>query len=81
MARETRPDVGSGAGQPGEFVVGELDWAAGSGSEKVLFGLALRGQLGLQRPFQGAGDQPVLRLDRVVLAPGPVSFVAGPFDT
>jgi len=46
-----------------------------------LFGLPLCGQFCLQRLFQGAGDQPVLRLDRVVLAPGPFGFIAGPFDT
>ena len=76
---EDRPHVGAGARQPGQFVVGEPDGAAGLGGQQVTFGLPLRGQLGLQRPFQGAGDQPVLRLDRVVLAAGPVGFVAGPF--
>jgi hypothetical protein len=28
----------------------------------------------------GAGDEPVLRFDCVVLAPGPVGLVAGAFD-
>ena len=76
---EDRPHVGAGARQPGQLVIGEPDGAAGLGGQQVTFGLPLRGQLGLQRPFQGAGDQPVLRLDRVVLAAGPVGFVAGPF--
>ena len=60
--------------------VGEPDRAAGSRGEQVSFGLPLRGQFRLQGAFQGAGDEPVLRLDRVVLASGPVGFVAGPFD-
>ena len=78
-AFEDRPDVGAGPGQPGQLVLGELNGSAGLCGEQVSFGLPLLRQLGLQRPFQGAGDQSVLRLDRVVLSPGPVGFEPGPF--
>ena len=40
--------------------------------------MPLRGELVLQCAFQGAGDEPVLRLDRVVLAAGPAGLVTGP---
>jgi hypothetical protein len=77
---EHRPDVGSGVGQPCQFVVGEPDRAAGLSGQQILFGLPLCGQLRLQRPFQGAGDQPVLRLDRAVATFGLARLVAGAFD-
>jgi hypothetical protein len=51
----------------------------GSRGQQVSFGLPLRSQFRLQGAFQGAGNEPVLRLDRVVLASGPVGFIAGPF--
>src|SRR6478609_2311811 len=69
---EDRADVGAGPGQPGQLVLGEADRATGLGGQQVTFGLPLRGKFGLQGTFQGAGDQPVLRFDRVVLAAGPV---------
>src|SRR5213082_3603466 len=38
------------------------------------------GQGGLPVAFQGPGDQPVLRLGELVLAPGPVGGVAGALE-
>ena len=37
------------------------------------------GEFGLQRPFQGAGHQPVLRFHRVVLSTSAVGLEPGPF--
>ena len=45
-----------------------------------MFGLPERGKFGFQGAFESAGDEPVLRLDRVVLAPGPIGLVAGSLD-
>ena len=75
-----RLDVGAGGGDPGEFLAGQRYRAAGLLGAQVVFGLPHRGQLVLPRAFQGAGDQPVLRLDRVVLAPGPAGFILGALD-
>lgn len=72
-------DVDAGAAQPGQLGLGQLDRPPGLLGEQVAFGLTQRGELGLQGAFQGAGDQPVLRLHGVVLAPGPVGFEPGPF--
>ena len=53
---EHGPHVRAGPGQPGQLIVGELDRAASLLGEQVLFGLALRGELGFQGSFQGPGD-------------------------
>ena len=66
-------------GQPGHLLVGELDRPAGLLGREVALRLALHGELGLQCAFEGPGDQPFLRLDRVVLPSGAVGLETGPF--
>jgi hypothetical protein len=73
---EHRPDVGAGAGQPCQFFLGDPDWLRVMSGGQVLFGLPLRGQLLLRSAYQGAGDQPAFRLDRVVLAFSSLGFIA-----
>ena len=64
--------------QPGQFLAGQPDWVPGAGGGQVGLGAGGRGQALFQPGLQGAGDQPVARLDLVVLAHGPVRFEPGP---
>ncbi len=77
---EDRLDVRAGPGDPVQLVGGQGNGAAGFLGGQVVLGAPQRGELVLQRAFQGAGDQPVLRFDRVVLAHRAVGVEAGAFD-
>ena len=77
---EHGPDVGAGAGDPGQFLAGEGDGPAGLLRAQVVPGLPDGGELVFPGAFEGPGDQPVFRLDGVVLAAGAVSLIAGALD-
>ena len=72
--------VGTGARHPRQFLFGQRGRPAGLLGAQVGLGAAQRAELVLPGTFHGAGDQPVLRLDRVVLAAGAVGLVAGTLD-
>ena len=75
---EDGADVGAGPVQPGQFLAGQPDRVPGAGGGQVGLGAAQGGQALLEPGLQGAGDQPVARLDLVVLAQRPVGFEPGP---
>ena len=77
---EDGADVGAGAGEPGQFLAGQLDRVPGAGGGQGGFGAFHGGQAFLEPGFQGAGDQPVARLDLVVLAHRPAGFEPGPLQ-
>ena len=76
---EHRSQVRAGGGDPGGFLLGQGDRAAGLLGGELAGGGPRGGEPGLQGGLQGPGDQPVLRLHVVVLAPCPVGFEAGAF--
>jgi hypothetical protein len=71
------PQVGAGGGDPGGFLPGQGDRAAGLRGRELVAGDPGGVEPGLQGGLQGPGNQPVLRLQVVVLAPRPVGFEAG----
>ena len=77
---EDGPQVGSGGGDPGGFLLGEGDGPAGLLGGELVFRGAHGRELVFQDGLQGPGDQPVLRLDVVVLAQRPAGFETGPFQ-
>ena len=77
---EDGPQVGSGGGDPGGFLLGEGDGPAGLLGGELVFGGAHGRELVFQDGLQGPGDQPVLRFDVVVLAVRPAGFETGPFQ-
>src|ERR1039458_9291030 len=76
---EDGPQVGSGGGDPGGFLLGEGDGPAGLLGGELVFRGAHGRELVFQGGLDGPGDQPVLRLHVVVLAEYPAGFVTGPF--
>jgi hypothetical protein len=77
---EDGPKVGSGGGDPGGFFLGEGDGPAGLLGGELAFRGADGRELVFQDGLQGPGDEPVLRLDVVVLAVRPAGFEPCPFQ-
>jgi hypothetical protein len=77
---EHRPQVSARAGQPGDLFIGEHGRRPGPLRGEVGLGLTQREKPCFPVAFETAGDQAVLRLDRVELAAGPLGLVAGPLD-
>ena len=75
-ARRSAPARDSQATSSSVSTAGRRDRLRG----EVGLGLAQRDKPCLPVAFQAAGDQPVLRLDRVELAAGPLGRIAGPLD-
>jgi hypothetical protein len=73
-------DVGAGPGEPGQLLAGQVHRVPGPGGGQAGFSALHGGQAFLEPGFQGAGDQPVARLDLVVLAHRPVGFEPGPLQ-
>ena len=77
---EDGPQVGSGGGDPGGFLLGEGDGPAGPLGGELVFCGAHGRELVFQDGLQGPGHQPVLRFDAVVLAVRPAGFETDPFQ-
>src|SRR5262249_27971598 len=67
-------DVGAGPLQPGQLLAGQAHRVPGPGGGQAGFGAVHGGQALLEPGFQGAGDQPVARLDLVVFAHRPAGL-------
>ena len=66
--------------QPGQFLAGQLDRVAGAGGGQGGLGTAQGRQALFEPGLQGAGDQPVARLDLIMLAHRPVGLEPGPLQ-
>ncbi len=73
-------DISAGPFDPGRLVSGQRDRAAGLLGGQLGLGSADLAERLFPDAFQSAGHEPVLRLDRVVLAACAVGFVAGALD-